>query len=244
MSVASFVSLFQIDALTQKKRADDILANLTQTLPVMAQVEVTVFAMVAVTGRIHPNEWTRGSPKRSAVMPMQQIFLHSRSEKTRSPQRIKKTTRQHSARWPEGHYEARRRWIDHSVGRWRREMLRLGQGWRYALSRVYYRLSTPCVTAYKPALIHKIPKHYRWEEEISSLDSTYPALTNFDKQCWFGCSDRQSFCVVMARSGPCSKNEPCSLTHTPVSKYFKHNNNNLLIHIKHYVFISSNNDIR
>lgn len=90
MSVASFVSLFQIDALTQKKRADDSLANLTQTLPVMAQVEVTVFAMVAVTGRIHPNEWKRGFPKRSAVMPMQQIFLYSRSEKTRSPQRIKK----------------------------------------------------------------------------------------------------------------------------------------------------------
>lgn len=79
MSVASFVTLLQIAALTQQKRDDNSLTNHTLSLPVIALDGVTVFAMVAVTGRIHPNVWTRGYPKHSAVMPMQQIFLHSSS---------------------------------------------------------------------------------------------------------------------------------------------------------------------
>lgn len=128
MSVASFVSLFQIDALTQKKRADDSLANLTRTLPVMAQVEVTVFAMAAVTGRIHPNEWTRGSPETLRSDAYAADFPPQQESKNAQPTTVKKKLPQHSAIWPEGHYEGWRRWIDHSAGRRRREMLRLGQG--------------------------------------------------------------------------------------------------------------------
>lgn len=55
MSVASFVSLLQIAALTQQKRDANSLTNRTLNLPVIARDGVTVFAMVAVTGSIHPN---------------------------------------------------------------------------------------------------------------------------------------------------------------------------------------------
>lgn len=55
MSVASFVSLLQIAALTQQKRDANSLTNRTLSLPVIARDGVTVFAMVAVTGSIHPN---------------------------------------------------------------------------------------------------------------------------------------------------------------------------------------------
>lgn len=92
MSVASFVSLFQIDALTQKKRADDSLANLTRTLPVMAQVEVTVFAMAAVTGRIHPNEWTRGSPETLRSDAYAADFPPQQESKNAQPTTVKKKT--------------------------------------------------------------------------------------------------------------------------------------------------------
>lgn len=66
--------------------------NLTSSSPVIALHDVTVFAMVAaVTGRIHPNVWTRCHPKQDrsdADAAQVSVSLHSGSSGQKQPHTI------------------------------------------------------------------------------------------------------------------------------------------------------------